>query len=102
MDVVLAKASRERATYETSIDQHKYNQKMRQLDFNLKNNVVLTKRLLDKDLEPKAILVMSPDELKAGMAAEEIYIWEQDESEKIQMIHASCPQCMEKKVGVLE
>ncbi|KAK1260825.1 hypothetical protein QJS04_geneDACA001997 [Acorus gramineus] len=49
----------------------KYNQKMRQLDFNLKTNVLLAKRLLNKELELSVILNMSPNELKDGLTADE-------------------------------
>ncbi|KAK4608724.1 hypothetical protein RGQ29_002210 [Quercus rubra] len=55
----------EKAAHETlSSDFQKYNQKLRQLVFNLKKNEVLARRLLNGDLEPSKILNMSPSELK--------------------------------------
>ncbi|OMO79516.1 hypothetical protein CCACVL1_13611 [Corchorus capsularis] len=63
-----------------SSDFQKYNQKLRQLVFNLKNNQLLARRLLNGELEPITILNMSPNELK--------------------MTDARCSRCSELKVGV--
>ncbi|XP_022737041.1 uncharacterized protein LOC111289940 isoform X3 [Durio zibethinus] len=55
----------EKASHDTlSSDFQKYNQKLRQLVFNLKNNPLLARRLLNGELEPSTILNMSPIELK--------------------------------------
>ncbi|MQM06055.1 hypothetical protein Taro_038876 [Colocasia esculenta] len=63
-------------------DFRKYNQKMRQLDFNLKNNALLAKRFLKMELEPLVILNMAPQELK--------------------ITDTKCLRCMEKRVGVVD
>ncbi|GMI76333.1 BAH domain-containing transcriptional regulator 1, ASI1-Immunoprecipitated Protein 3 [Hibiscus trionum] len=83
-----------------SSDFQKYNQKLRQLEFNLKNNPLLARRLLNGELEPSTILNMSPKELKEGLTAEEMAKNEPDESERMQMTDARCSRCMEFKVGV--
>ncbi|KAG6606095.1 Chromatin remodeling protein EBS, partial [Cucurbita argyrosperma subsp. sororia] len=86
-----------------SADFQKYNQKMRQLVFNLKNNRLLAQRLLNGELEPSKILNMSPNELKDGLTAEEMAATkEPDESERMQMTEARCSRCTECKVGVRE
>ncbi|XP_022996068.1 uncharacterized protein LOC111491384 [Cucurbita maxima] len=86
-----------------SADFQKYNQKMRQLVFNLKNNRLLAQRLLNGELEPSKILNMSPNELKDGLTAEEMAATkEPDESEHMQMTEARCSRCTECKVGVRE
>ncbi|XP_035549887.1 uncharacterized protein LOC108997313 [Juglans regia] len=91
----------EMAAHDTlSSDFQKYNQKMRQLVFNLKNNALLARRLLNGELEPAKILNMSPNELKEGLMAEEIARKEPDESERMQMTDARCSICNENKVGV--
>ncbi|CAA2994125.1 BAH domain [Olea europaea subsp. europaea] len=60
---VPAIASLEKAGHDAlSSDYHKYNQKMRQLRFNLKNNAVLARRFLTGELEPPRISNMSPNE----------------------------------------
>ncbi|KAM0942064.1 putative BAH domain, transcription elongation factor S-II, central domain-containing protein [Dioscorea sansibarensis] len=86
-------------------DFHKYNQKMRQLDFNLKNKGVLARRLLNKELDPVVIINMLPNELKLafqdGLTAEEKTSKEPEVSKKMQMTDARCSRCMEKKVGVV-
>ncbi|KAK9983538.1 hypothetical protein SO802_033063 [Lithocarpus litseifolius] len=98
---VLAVTALEKAAHETlSSDFQKYNQKLRQLVFNLKNNEVLARRLLNGDLEPSKILNMSPSELKEGLTAEETATKEPDESERMQMTDARCSRCSEFKVGV--
>ncbi|KAJ7944920.1 Bromo-adjacent-like (BAH) domain protein [Quillaja saponaria] len=81
-------------------DFQKYNQKLRQLLFNLKNNALLAQRLLDGELEPSKILNMSPSELKEGLTSEEIAKKEPAESEGMQMTDARCSRCMEFKVGL--
>ncbi|KAK6935384.1 Bromo adjacent homology (BAH) domain, partial [Dillenia turbinata] len=62
---VPAVASLEKVAHEAlGADFLKYNQKMRQLSFNLKNNALLARRLLNGELEPSRILNMTPTELK--------------------------------------
>ncbi|KAL8101899.1 hypothetical protein AgCh_033700 [Apium graveolens] len=62
---VPAVAALEKASHEAfSAVFEKYNQKMRQLQFNLKSNAQLSRRLLAGELEPKKILKMSSVELK--------------------------------------
>ncbi|XP_022737040.1 uncharacterized protein LOC111289940 isoform X2 [Durio zibethinus] len=91
----------EKASHDTlSSDFQKYNQKLRQLVFNLKNNPLLARRLLNGELEPSTILNMSPIELKDGLTAEETATKEPDESERMQMTDARCSRCMESKVGL--
>ncbi|GER47748.1 bromo-adjacent homology domain-containing family protein [Striga asiatica] len=85
-----------------SADFQKYNQKMRQLTFNLKGNAALTRRLLNKDLVPDQILNMSPNELKEGLTAEEIASREPEESGRLQMTDARCTRCTEKQVGLID
>ncbi|KAA8522407.1 hypothetical protein F0562_013232 [Nyssa sinensis] len=85
-----------------SSDFQKYNQKMRQLLFNLKNNALLARRLLNGELEPSKILNMSPTELKEGLTAEEIASKQPEESQRMQMTDARCKRCMEKKVGLID
>ncbi|XP_059661790.1 protein REPRESSOR OF VERNALIZATION 1 [Cornus florida] len=100
---VPAVAALEKASHEAlSSDFLKYNQKMRQLMFNLKNNKMLAGRLLNGELEPSKILNMSPNELKEGLTAEEIASKEPEESERMQMTDARCKRCKEKKVGLLD
>ncbi|XP_038971586.1 uncharacterized protein LOC103714040 [Phoenix dactylifera] len=102
-DAVPAITALERATHETlASDFQKYNQKMRQLDFNLKNNVMLARRLLNNELDPVVILNMSPKELKDGLLAEEKTATEPEESKQLQMTDARCSRCMEKKVGIAD
>ncbi|TXG50517.1 hypothetical protein EZV62_023041 [Acer yangbiense] len=81
-------------------DFQKYNQKLRQLVFNLKNNALLARRLLNGELEPSKILNMSPNELKEGLTAEETAKKEPDDSERMQMTDARCSRCNESKVGL--
>ncbi|GLT90883.1 hypothetical protein SLE2022_087980 [Rubroshorea leprosula] len=83
-----------------SSDFQKYNQKLRQLVFNLKNNEVLARRLLNGELEPSKILNMSPNELKEGLTAEETARKEPDDLERMQMTDARCKRCNEFKVGL--
>lgn len=98
---VAAITALEKAAYETlGSDNHKYNIKMRQLEFNLKSNAILAKRLLKKELEPSTVLSMSPAELKDGLTAEEKTTQEPQELQTMQMADVRCSICMEKKVGV--
>ncbi|KAL3619286.1 hypothetical protein CASFOL_036856 [Castilleja foliolosa] len=93
----------EKAAHDTlSSDFQKYNQKMRQLAFNLKSNAALARRLLNRDLEPARILNMSPNELKEGLTAEEIESRQPEESGHLQMTDAHCKRCHEKKVGLID
>ncbi|KAJ3695633.1 hypothetical protein LUZ60_001010 [Juncus effusus] len=99
--VVPAIKALEKAAHETLSDFSKYNQKMRQLDFNLKNTPILAKRFLNKELDSGVILTMSPNELKAGLTMEEKSAKEpEDPKPKLQMTDARCQQCSEKKVGI--
>ncbi|KAM7278735.1 hypothetical protein ACFE04_005869 [Oxalis oulophora] len=91
----------EQASHETlSSDFQKYNQKMRQLLFNLKNNEVLARRLLNGELQPSKVLSMSPNELKEGLTAEETTPKDTVETEQMQMTETRCSRCNELKVGV--
>ncbi|KAF7828273.1 transcriptional regulator ATRX-like protein isoform X2 [Senna tora] len=100
-DVVPAIVALEKASHDTlSSDFQKYNQKLRQLVFNLKNKTNLARRLLNGELEPSKILNMSPNELKEGLTAEEIAKKEPDDTQHMQMTDARCSRCTECKVGV--
>lgn len=102
-DAVRAIAALEKASHESlSSDYQKYNQKMRQLCFNLKKNAQLARRLLKGELEPSKILNMSPNELKEGLTAEEIASKEPEEDAQVQMTDARCKRCTEKKVRLIE
>ncbi|XP_073285628.1 ASI1-immunoprecipitated protein 3 [Primulina huaijiensis] len=93
----------EKAAHDSlSTDFQKYNQKMRQLAFNLKSNAVLARRLLKRELDSAQILNMSPNELKEGLTSEEISSREPEESGRMQMTDARCKRCMEKQVGLRE
>lgn len=98
---VAAITALEKAAYESlGSDNHKYNIKMRQLEFNLKSNAILATRLLKKELEPLRVLNMSPAELKDGLTAEEKTTQEPQELQTMQMADVRCSICTEKKVGV--
>ncbi|KAL9406459.1 hypothetical protein Peur_003431 [Populus x canadensis] len=98
---VPAVSALEKASHDAlSSDFQKYNQKLRQLVFNLKNNAFLACRLLNRELEPSKILNMSPNELKEGLTAEETAKKEPEESERMQMTDARCSRCSEFKVGL--
>ncbi|KAI5065130.1 hypothetical protein GOP47_0019825 [Adiantum capillus-veneris] len=91
----------ERTAFESlSSDMHKYNLKMRQLEFNLKNSSKLAQRLLKQELDASKVLNMSPAELKDGLTAEEKSAQEPEELETMQMADVRCTICSEKKVGV--
>ncbi|XP_073132947.1 ASI1-immunoprecipitated protein 3 [Henckelia pumila] len=93
----------EKAAHDSlSADFQKYNQKLRQLAFNLKSNAVLARRLLKGELDSAQILNMSPNELKEGLTSEEISSREPEESGIMQMTDARCKRCMEKQVGLRE
>ncbi|KAJ4980923.1 hypothetical protein NE237_031760 [Protea cynaroides] len=95
---VSAVTALERVSHETlGSDFTKYNQKMRQLVFNLKTNATLARRLVKRELEPSTILNMSPSELKdASTAAEETGRREPEDTERMQMTDARCSRCGEK------
>ncbi|KAM3396808.1 hypothetical protein P3S68_000320 [Capsicum galapagoense] len=98
--VVPAVVSLEIAAQEAlSSDFQKYNQKMRQLTFNLKNTSLLARRLLKGELDPSQILNMSPNELKEALTAEELASREPEEPELIQMTDARCKDAQRKKCG---
>ncbi|XP_011029278.1 PREDICTED: uncharacterized protein LOC105129056 isoform X1 [Populus euphratica] len=98
---VPAVSALEKASHDAlSSDFQKYNQKLRQLVFNLKNNAFLARRLLNRELEPSKILNMSPNELKEGLTAEETAKKEPEESQRMQMTDARCSRCSEFKVGL--
>ncbi|KAK4338419.1 hypothetical protein RND71_042906 [Anisodus tanguticus] len=100
---VPAVVSLEKAAHEAlSSDFQKYNQKMRQLSFNLKNTSLLAHRLLKGELDSSQILNMSPNELKEGLTAEELASREPEEPEPVQMTDARCKRCTEKKVRLME
>ncbi|KAE9606565.1 putative BAH domain, transcription elongation factor S-II, central domain-containing protein [Lupinus albus] len=94
--VALEKASHEAL----SSDFQKYNQKLRSLDFNLKSNAFLARRLLNGELEPSKIVNMTPTELKEGLTDEEIAKKEPDELQNMQMTDVRCSRCNKSKVGV--
>lgn len=100
---VSAIAALEKTSHEAfSTDFQKYNQKLRQLDFNLKNNALLARRLLNGELKPSKILNMTPIELKEGLTAEEKTKKEPDEKQHMQMTDARCSRCTDSKVGLRE
>ncbi|KAG5563243.1 hypothetical protein RHGRI_005856 [Rhododendron griersonianum] len=81
----------EQASHDTlSSDFQKYNQKMRQLSFNLKSNALLTRRILNGELEPSKILGMSPNELKEGLTTDEIASKEPEEPKRVQLECTAC------------
>ncbi|OAE21001.1 hypothetical protein AXG93_2024s1140 [Marchantia polymorpha subsp. ruderalis] len=81
-------------------DHHKYNLKMRQLDFNLKRSPCLVRRVLNKELEPGIVFHMTPVELKDGLTAAEKKAREPAELQTLQMTDARCGICGEREVGV--
>ncbi|KAL1364419.1 hypothetical protein HN51_012612 [Arachis hypogaea] len=98
---VTAVVALEKVSHDTlSSDYQKYNQKLRQLVFNLKNNTLLACRLLNGELEPSKVFNMTPNELKEGLTADEISKKEPDESQHMQMTDARCRRCRECKVGL--
>lgn len=93
----------ERLSYDSlGNDLHKYNLKMRQLDFNVKKNKVLARRLLNKELEPAEVINMSPAELKDGYIAAEREDQERTEPETMQMADVRCSICTEREVRVID
>ncbi|CAM8941108.1 unnamed protein product [Rhodiola kirilowii] len=83
-------------------DTQRYHQKMRQLVFNLKSNRLLAKRFVTQELKPSILLNMTPDELKAGLTAEELPRNDSDGKQEIQMVNVHCKRCSEKKVRLLD
>ncbi|KAI3839664.1 hypothetical protein MKX03_011284 [Papaver bracteatum] len=65
----------------------KYQQKMRQLRFNLKDTVKLARRLIDSLLKASAGVEMTAEELRR-------------EEQHMDMVDIPCPRCNEKKVGL--
>ncbi|THG08944.1 hypothetical protein TEA_019842 [Camellia sinensis var. sinensis] len=93
----------ERASHDAlSSDFQKYNQKIKQLVFNLKSNSLLARRLRNGESEPSKILNMSPNKLKEGLTAEEIANKEPEESERMQMTDTHRKRYSEKKVGLID
>ncbi|KAG0454128.1 hypothetical protein HPP92_025432 [Vanilla planifolia] len=89
----------EKASHELlGSDFQKYNQKLRQLAYNLKNK--LAERVLNEELKPSVVLTMTPDELREGLTATERATKEPEETKQMQMTDARCSRCSEKKVGV--
>lgn len=98
---VPAVASLENAVHEAFPSDHqKYNQKMRQMTFNLKHNVLLSRRFLNGELGPLQILNMTPTQLKEGLTAEEMESMQPEESQHLQMTDARCKRCSKKEVGL--
>ncbi|MCL7026932.1 hypothetical protein MKW94_019289 [Papaver nudicaule] len=100
--VISALVALERACFITRGDNlAKYQQKMRQLRFNLKNSVELTKRLIDGELKASAVVEMSAVELRTGrLAAEEKPAREEPEETHMAMADIPCLRCNEKRVGL--
>ncbi|ESW30499.1 hypothetical protein PHAVU_002G157900 [Phaseolus vulgaris] len=99
---VSAIVSLEKASHEAlSSDSTKYNQKLRQLVFNLQKNAVLACRLLSGELEPSKLLNMTPNELKEGLVADK-RTEKPHETQHLQMTDGRCSKCMEFKVGLRE
>ncbi|PIA26580.1 hypothetical protein AQUCO_09100036v1 [Aquilegia coerulea] len=90
-----------KAAHDT-LDFQKFNQKMRQMAFNLRSNYRLARRLINGELEASVVLNMSPIELKEGLTAQETATKEPEESERMQMTDARCKRCQEKKVGLTD
>ncbi|XP_047340652.1 uncharacterized protein LOC124944443 [Impatiens glandulifera] len=99
---VSAVTALERAAHETfSSNFLKYNQKMRQLSFNMKDNTMLAQRMLKGELEPSKILKMKSDELKKGLlTSEEFASKEPEKPEHLRMTEARCRRCKEKQVAI--
>nr|CAD1833759.1 unnamed protein product [Ananas comosus var. bracteatus] len=51
----------------------------------IRNNAILARRFLNKELDPVVILTMSPNELKDGLTAEEKTTKEPEESKQLQV-----------------
>ncbi|XP_019156290.1 PREDICTED: uncharacterized protein LOC109153023 isoform X2 [Ipomoea nil] len=100
---VPAVVSLERAVHDAlSSDFQKYNQKMRQLLFNLKNNALLARRLLNGELEASQISNMTPTELKEGLTSDELASRQPEEQEPVQMTDARCRRCSERQVRLID
>lgn len=100
--VEVAYALEKLANDSLGIDLHKYNLKMRSLDFNVKNNNVLARRLLSKELRPDAVINMTPAELKDGYLTTEREDQAPPEPEAMQMADVRCSICGEREVGVID
>ncbi|KAI3990542.1 hypothetical protein MKX01_022842 [Papaver californicum] len=88
---VTAIVALEQASHDAfSGDFQKYNQKMRQLHYNLKNNGRLAKRLVNRELEASVILNMFQKELKDGQTTEEAAPKEPEQSERMQLECLAC------------
>ncbi|XP_020570749.1 uncharacterized protein LOC110017925 [Phalaenopsis equestris] len=99
--VVSAITALEKASHELlGSDFQKYNQKMRQLAYNLKNK--LAERLVNGELEPSVVLTMTPDELKEGLTVAERATKEPEKTKQMQMTDARCSRCSKKEVGVAD
>lgn len=98
---VIAVVSLEKAAHDT-LDAQKFNQKMRQMAFNLKSNSRLARRLINGELEASVVLNMSPNELKDGLTLEESTPKEPEEAPRMQMTDARCQRCQEKKMGLTD
>ncbi|KAI3976168.1 hypothetical protein MKX01_022090 [Papaver californicum] len=100
--VMSALVALEKACFSTrGENKGKYQQKMRQLRFNLKNNVELARRLIDCELKASAVVEMKAEELRRGrLAEEETSAREEPEEQHMDMADIPCPRCNEKKVGL--
>ncbi|KAI3846165.1 hypothetical protein MKX03_022061 [Papaver bracteatum] len=79
----------------------KYQQKMRQLRFNLKNTVELASRLIDGELKASEVVEMTAEELRRGrLATEEKPAREEPEEQHMDMADIPCPRCSEKRVAL--
>ncbi|VFR02251.1 unnamed protein product [Cuscuta campestris] len=95
--------SLERAVHDAlASDFQKYNQKMRQLVFNLKNNAHLARRLLNGELDASQVSSMTPTELKEGLTSDELASRQPEEQEPVQMTNARCKRCGEKQVRLID
>ncbi|KAJ4954796.1 hypothetical protein NE237_011579 [Protea cynaroides] len=99
---VSAVTALERVVHESlASDQKKYNRKMRHLVFNLKNNEMLARRLVKRELEPSTFFNMSPSELKdasTAAEAEETGRSEPEDPERMEMTDVRCSRCGNKAV----
>ncbi|KAL5724907.1 hypothetical protein ACHQM5_008114 [Ranunculus cassubicifolius] len=98
---VSAVVALEKAAHD-AFDSKNYNQKMRQLQFNLKGNTRLVGRMINGELEASVVLHMSAVELKDGLTAQEMTPNEPEEAPRMQMTDARCNRCQEKNVGLTD
>ncbi|KAF6162209.1 hypothetical protein GIB67_008338 [Kingdonia uniflora] len=100
---VAAVVALEKASHDLFISEFKkYNNKMRQLYFNLKSGGPLARRLVNNKLEAVVVVNMAPNELREGLTANEIEKNEPEASEHMQMTDKRCSGCGEKKVVVTD